>query len=133
MKSRLPLHDASQMTPEQRAIHDSIVSTRGNLEGPFLAWLHSPGLAAPAEQLGAFCRYGTSLSLQEYPHMAGSASAMLGLLTFIGGAAIAPLVGVAGDHSAGPLSVIILGCSLIGALGCLFVTRRGAHAVAPGL
>ena len=65
MKSRLPLPDASQMTPEQRAIPDSIVSTRGNLEGPFLAWLHSPGLAAPAEQLGAFCRYGTSLSLQE--------------------------------------------------------------------
>lgn len=65
MKSRLPLPDASRMTPEQRAIHDSIVSTRGNVEGPFLAWLHSPGLASPAEQLGAFCRYGTSLSLQE--------------------------------------------------------------------
>ena len=65
MQSRLPLPAPEQMTPEQRVIRDSILSTRGNLDGPFLAWLHSPGLAAPAQQLGAFCRYGTSLSLQE--------------------------------------------------------------------
>jgi len=35
------------------------------LDGPFLAWLHSPGLAAPAEKLGAFCRYHTSLATVE--------------------------------------------------------------------
>lgn len=65
MQARLPLPDVANLTPAQRAIHDSILSTRGNLSGPFLAWLHVPGLAAPAEQLGAFCRYGTSLALVE--------------------------------------------------------------------
>jgi 4-carboxymuconolactone decarboxylase len=65
MKSRLSLPDPASFTPEQRAVYDSILSTRGNIEGPFLAWLHSPALASPAEKLGAFCRYGTVLSLVE--------------------------------------------------------------------
>jgi 4-carboxymuconolactone decarboxylase len=65
LKSRLPLPDVRQLNTEQRAIHDSIISTRGNLSGPFLAWMHSPGLASPAEKLGAFCRYSTLFSLVE--------------------------------------------------------------------
>lgn len=65
MKSRLHLPDPATLTSEQRAVRDSIVATRGNLDGPFLAWLLSPGLAGPAEQLGAFCRYGTQLRLVE--------------------------------------------------------------------
>lgn len=65
MKSRLHLPSPGQMTPQQREIHDDVLRTRGNVQGPFLAWLLSPGLAEPAQKLGAFCRYGTSLSLQE--------------------------------------------------------------------
>jgi 4-carboxymuconolactone decarboxylase len=65
MQSRLPLPDTSAFDAEQRAIHASILATRGNLDGPFLAWMHSPGLASPAEKLGAFCRYGSSLALLE--------------------------------------------------------------------
>lgn len=65
MKSRLHLPALEQMTPAQRAIHDDVLRTRGNVSGPFLAWMLSPGLADPAQRLGAFCRYGTSLSLQE--------------------------------------------------------------------
>ena len=65
MKSRLHIPAPEQMTPAQKAIHDAVLRTRGNVQGPFLAWLLSPGLADPAQQLGAFCRYGTSLSLPE--------------------------------------------------------------------
>lgn len=65
MQSRLHLPAPDEMSPAQRAIHDSVLRTRGNVQGPFLAWMLSPGLADPAQQLGAFCRYGTSLSLQE--------------------------------------------------------------------
>jgi 4-carboxymuconolactone decarboxylase len=65
MQSRLHLPTPDEMTPAQRAIHDAVLRTRGNVQGPFLAWLLSPGLADPAQQLGAFCRYGTSLSLEE--------------------------------------------------------------------
>ncbi|MGH8803123.1 MAG: carboxymuconolactone decarboxylase family protein [Polaromonas sp.] len=53
------------MTSEQRAIQESILATRGSLDGPFFAWMHSPGLANAAEKLGAFCRYGSSLPLRE--------------------------------------------------------------------
>ncbi len=65
MKSRLPeLTDAS-ITPEQRRVLDAILQgPRGNLDGPFLAWVHSPGLADPAQQLGAYCRYHTSMPLR---------------------------------------------------------------------
>ncbi len=38
---------------------------RGNLSGPFLAWMHSPSLASPAEKLAAFCRYSTGFALVE--------------------------------------------------------------------
>jgi 4-carboxymuconolactone decarboxylase len=65
MISRIPLVKHEQLSPAGRDIHASILSTRGNLDGPFLAWLHSPGLAAPAEKLGAFCRYNPALARVE--------------------------------------------------------------------
>lgn len=65
MKSRLTLPSAEAMSPRQRAIHDDILHTRKSIQGPFLAWLLSPELADPAQRLGAFCRYGTALSLDE--------------------------------------------------------------------
>ncbi len=65
MDSRLPLPDPAQFNSEQWEIYRSILSTRGNLSGPFLAWMHSPRLASLAEKLGAFCRYQTQLGLIE--------------------------------------------------------------------
>jgi 4-carboxymuconolactone decarboxylase len=55
----------STATPEQKAVLDEILSgPRGNLNGPFLGWIHSPELAQHAQRLGAFCRYQTGLSLR---------------------------------------------------------------------
>ena len=65
MKSRLPLPDVSRLDAAQQAVYESIVATRGNISGPFLAWMHSPVLASHAEKLGAFCRYHTQLPLVE--------------------------------------------------------------------
>jgi 4-carboxymuconolactone decarboxylase len=62
MISRIPLVRHEELSPAGRDVYQSILKTRGNLDGPFLAWLHSPDLAAPAEKLGAFCRYSTSLA-----------------------------------------------------------------------
>ena len=56
-----PLTDDA-MTPEQRRSADAIRSgPRGGLRGPFEAWLRSPGLCDPAQQLGAHVRFGTAL------------------------------------------------------------------------
>jgi len=65
MQSRLPLPNVDALDSAQREIYESILTTRGNISGPFLAWMHSPGLASPAEKLGAFCRYKTGFALVE--------------------------------------------------------------------
>ena len=62
---RLPAFEAAEASPEQKAVLDEILSgPRGNLNGPFLGWIHSPELAQHAQRLGAFCRYKTGLSLR---------------------------------------------------------------------
>ncbi len=59
---RPPLIDETNLSPEQRNIFDKIRSgPRAVVEGPLRVWLQSPGLADPAQQLGAFCRYGTRI------------------------------------------------------------------------
>jgi 4-carboxymuconolactone decarboxylase len=58
------LHDLAydQMTAEQRRVHDEIAAgPRGTVEGPLKVWLRSPGLADPAQKLGAFARFRSSL------------------------------------------------------------------------
>jgi len=65
MDSRLPLPNPAGFDSEQQAIYDSILASRGDLSGPFLAWMHSPRFASLAEKLGAFCRYHTELELIE--------------------------------------------------------------------
>ncbi len=63
--ARLTEISSSQLSPEQRKVHDAIASgPRGRVEGPLKVWLTSHELAEKAQQLGAFCRYGTSLPLR---------------------------------------------------------------------
>lgn len=65
MKSRLTLPDVDHLSEEQQSVRASILATRGNLDGPFLAWMHSPAMASHAEKLGSFCRYQTGFSMIE--------------------------------------------------------------------
>lgn len=53
-----------------------------------------------------------SLAMQSQGKVAGSASAFLGLLPFVGGAIVAPFIGIAGDQTALPMGIVILFCSL---------------------
>lgn len=63
--SRLtPLSDTTMNDEQRRVLQDILSGPRGNLDGPFLAWVHSPQLADSAQKLGAFCRYGTRLELR---------------------------------------------------------------------
>lgn len=59
---RLAPLDLDKLTPEQKRVADEIVAgPRGGMRGPFESWLRSPGLADPAQKLGAHVRFGTSL------------------------------------------------------------------------
>ena len=59
---RLPDFAYDRLTPTQRRVHDKIVAgPRGRVQGPLQVWLMSPEFAEHAQELGVFCRYGTSL------------------------------------------------------------------------
>lgn len=65
MKSKLPLPQRDNLSPDQQAVYNDVERTRKSIRGPFLAWLHSPAFADPAQRLGEFCRYGSSLAARE--------------------------------------------------------------------
>ncbi|WP_246061950.1 multidrug effflux MFS transporter [Paenibacillus oralis] len=60
---------------------------------------------------------GFTLAMQSQSKAAGSASALLGLLPYILGALVAPLVGLAGEQNAVPMGIVIF-CANLGALLC---------------
>jgi MFS transporter, DHA1 family, multidrug resistance protein len=59
----------------------------------------------------------TSLALEGYPDVAGSASSLLGLARFAFGGVTAPLVGLAGAGTAIPLGVVALAAALLSLVG----------------
>lgn len=60
--ARIPLLRVDEMSPEQRAIHESVTAgPRGRMIGPLLAALHSPELARLWSQFGEFLRFKTCL------------------------------------------------------------------------
>ncbi|MBK3666493.1 carboxymuconolactone decarboxylase family protein [Bradyrhizobium diazoefficiens] len=60
--ARVPLLSVDEMSPEQRRIHDRVVSgPRGEMIGPLRAAIHSPELAALWSEFGEFLRYRTCL------------------------------------------------------------------------
>ncbi len=85
-----------------------------------------PSLFVVVASLGFVLPNATALALQDHPHIAGSASALLGVLQFSIGAAAAPLVGAFGARTALPMSVVIatLGCSALLAFMVLVRGRR---------
>lgn len=59
---RIRLPSIDDMTPEQREVHDEVVTgVRGKLVGPLRAVLHSPDLARRWSRLGEFLRFSTCL------------------------------------------------------------------------
>jgi MFS transporter, DHA1 family, multidrug resistance protein len=98
----------------QRLLTVGIAAGAASGVGFLLAVLAHGGLATVLPcffvLLSGFALVGpnvTALALAPYPHVAGSASALIGLMQFGIGAAVAPLVGVAGTHSAVPTATVI--------------------------
>jgi 4-carboxymuconolactone decarboxylase len=60
---RISLPSPDQMSPEQRRVHDKVVSgRRGKIQGPLRAALHNADLAERWSALGELLRYSTLLS-----------------------------------------------------------------------
>lgn len=65
----------------------------------------------------------TTLALTDRPDYAGTASSVLGLSRFAAGAAVAPLVGLAGPLSTAPVAIITLATSLAAGITFLILVR----------
>jgi MFS transporter, DHA1 family, multidrug resistance protein len=66
----------------------------------------------------------TALALADHAAVAGTASALLGLIQFLVGALAAPLVGVAGPDTAVPMAVIMVALAVGGLTAQRFAGRR---------
>lgn len=65
-----------------------------------------------------------TLAMESQSHVAGSASALLGLLPFILGALTAPLVGIAGEETAVPMGLTIFTMCLTALLAYVFLAKN---------
>lgn len=66
------------------------------------------------------------LAMESQGHMAGSAAALMGVVPFLLGAVVSPLVGIAGEHTAVPLGVIILTTSAAAMLSYFLLVKKGS-------
>src|SRR5207248_6524160 len=59
-----PITSKDQVAAEHRGIYESIVASRGAVQGPFTMFLHSPELAGRLAHLGAYVRFVGSLDMR---------------------------------------------------------------------
>ena len=88
------------------------------------------GFFVLVSSMGFVMPNATVLALTRHPEAAGAASATLGVMQFTVGAASAPLVGVAGDHNALPMAVLI--CVLAAGAFASFALLTGRSDAASG-
>ena len=88
-------------------------------------WLALPLFAAVAG-MGLIFGNATALALSAAPRAAGSASAALGATQFLLAAAVSPLVSLAGEHTAGPLGVVMVCSSVIACAGLALARNQTA-------
>src|ERR1700730_11086594 len=59
-----PITSKDQVAVEHQKVFDSIVASRGAVQGPFTMFLHSPELAGRLAHLGAYVRFEGSLDMR---------------------------------------------------------------------
>ena len=91
------------------------------LLGPVL-WASLVLLWGAVASLGLVAANATSLALDKVRHAAGTGSAVLGALQFGLAAAVSPLVGLGGDHTALPMAIAMVVSAGISA-AALLLTR----------
>jgi len=89
-----------------------------------------PCLFVSVASIGLVIPNATALALTDYPHAAGRASALLGMLQFTFGALAAPLVGVAGSDTAVPMALLMAAFG-VGALTLLLLASARLRLAAP--
>lgn len=96
-------------------------------------WGLLPGLFLVVSAIGLILPNTAALALTGHPpNEAGSGSALLGLTQFVVGGIAAPLVGIAGSHTAVPMGIVIFATAAAAPLAFLLTTARGDTGDPPG-
>ena len=61
MPTRIRQLEREDLDEQQTRIHDAILESRGDINGPFRVWLNRPEFADRAQKLGELLRYHTKL------------------------------------------------------------------------
>jgi MFS transporter, DHA1 family, multidrug resistance protein len=88
------------------------------------------GLFLVVSSIGLIAPNATALAMAEHRRRAGSASALVGVMQYIAGAAVAPLAGVGGAGTALPMAVIMAFLPLGALLTFVLLTGRQTEAAA---
>lgn len=91
--------------------------------GAAAGWLALPLFTAVAG-MGLIFGNATALALSAAPRAAGTASAALGATQFLLAAAVSPLVSLAGEHTAGPLGIVMVCSSVIACAGLILARNQ---------
>lgn len=83
-----------------------------------------PPLFVAVASVGLVMPNATSLALADHPEMAGSASALLGVLQFTVGGLTSPIAGLAGEGSALPMALLMAAFAGLGLVSVGTLTRR---------
>ena len=109
----------------------SAVNAASALALPVLAWSGFGGLPAflaaiflALATVGIILPNATAAVMAPFPHQAGVASALLGMLQFAVGAAAGAVVGVFHDGTGRPMALTMAACS---ALGAIIIFRAERH------
>lgn len=109
----------------------SLVNVASALLLPVLAWTGAGGFPAffagiflCLATVGLILPNATAAVMAPFPHQAGAASALLGMLQFTIGAVTGALVGIFHDGTARPMALTMAGCATISALITIVVERR---------
>jgi DHA1 family bicyclomycin/chloramphenicol resistance-like MFS transporter len=90
--------------------------------GPLLALVIPLFLFATS--IGIVGPVSFTLAMESQGHIAGSASALLGILPFLLGSLASPLVGIAGEYSAVPFGVILFTTSLLSIFTYVILVKK---------
>ena len=109
----------------------ALVNAASALTLPVLAWTGAGGLPAffaaifvCLATVGIILPNATAAVMAPFPHQAGVASALLGMLQFAVGAATGAVVGVLHDGTGRPMAGTMAGCATLGAIILLAAERR---------
>jgi DHA1 family bicyclomycin/chloramphenicol resistance-like MFS transporter len=86
-------------------------------------WTLGAALFVVVSGLGFVMPNSTALALADHPEAAGTASALMGAIQFVVGAAAAPLVGAFAGGTALPMAVVIAAAGLLALLTLVTLTR----------